>query len=136
MPLVSPSAEEDMNPKKVKEKERRRARKLADEAWEAANAQNLDLAEKIIRRATATQPDNPVLWNDQGMILLLRGDDRAAEEAFRAALSLAPTYAEPYAQLAAMRARDGYPEQAINLMEQAVKHAPSSAVYTERLEAY
>ena len=58
-----------MNPKKAKEKERRRARKLAEEAWEAANDQNLDLAEKIIRRAVSTQPDNPVLWNDQGMVL-------------------------------------------------------------------
>ena len=33
-----------MNPKKQKEKDRRRARKLADEAWEAAHAGNLDLA--------------------------------------------------------------------------------------------
>src|SRR5262249_4532498 len=56
--------------------------------------------------------------------------------AFRAAISLAPTYAEPYVHLAALRARDGYPEQAISLMEQAVKRAASSAVYAEWLEAY
>ena len=55
-----------MTAKKQKEKDRRRARRLAEEAWEAAAEQNLDLAEKIIRRAVATQPDNPVLWNDQG----------------------------------------------------------------------
>jgi hypothetical protein len=42
-----------MNPKKQRVKDRRCARKLADEAWEAANAENLDLAEKIIRRAVA-----------------------------------------------------------------------------------
>jgi uncharacterized protein HemY len=50
-----------MNPKKQKVKDRRRARKLAEQAWEAAHAGNLDLAEKIIRRAVAAQPDNPVL---------------------------------------------------------------------------
>ncbi len=57
-----------MNPKKAKAKERRRARKLAEQAWEAANEQNLDLAEKIIRRAVTIQPENPALWNDQGLI--------------------------------------------------------------------
>ena len=65
--------EEDyMNPKKQKAKDRRRARKLAEQAWDAVNEGNLDLAEKIIRRAVSTQEDNPVLWNDQGVILGLR----------------------------------------------------------------
>jgi hypothetical protein len=125
-----------MNPKKAKEKERRRARKLAEQAWDAADAQNLDLAEKIIRRAVTTQPDNPVLWNDQGMLLGLRGKEREAEDAFRTALSLAPTYAEPFAHLAEMRARQNCLRDAIRLMEQAVQHAPEAGVYAQRLEAY
>lgn len=125
-----------MNPKKAKEKERRRARKLAEQAWEAANDQNLDLAEKIIRRAVATQPDNPVLWNDQGMLLALRGKDREAEESFRTAISLAPTYAEPFAHLADMRAKQGYIHDAVRMMEQAVQHASADARHLERLEAY
>ena len=125
-----------MNPKKSKEKERRRARKLADEAWEAADAGNLDLAEKIIRRAVETQPDNPVLWNDQGMLLNLRGNRGEAEEAFRAAISLAPTYAEPCAHLAAMEARGSYLREAARWMERAVQHAPHVPQYAERLEAY
>jgi hypothetical protein len=125
-----------MNPKKVKEKERRRARKLVEQAWEAANEGNLDLAEKIIRRAVATQPDNPVLWNDQGMLLALRGNEREAEEAFRTALSLAPTFAEPLAHLAEMEAKQGYLADALRLMEQAVKLAPDIAAHRQRLEAY
>jgi hypothetical protein len=125
-----------MNPKKMKEKERRRARKLAEEAWEAANNHNLDLAEKIIRRAVATQIENPVLWNDQGMLLSLRSKEIEAEDAFRSAISLAPTYAEPFAHLAAMRARQGYLHDAICLMEKAVQYAPQSAPYAERLESY
>src|SRR5262249_14889563 len=96
-----------MTAKKQNEKERRRARKLAEEAWEAANEQNLDLALKIIRRAVTTQPDNPVLWNDQGVLLARSGDDRQAEKAFRSALSLAPDFAEPYTHLATLRVCQG-----------------------------
>src|SRR5262245_45778653 len=97
-----------MNLKKQKQKDRRRARKLAEEAWEAANAGNLGLALKIIRRAVETQLDNPVLWNDQGVLLARHGDDRGAERAFLAALSLAPDYAETCTHLAAVHFRRGW----------------------------
>src|SRR5438876_1725284 len=107
-----------MNPKKQKDKDRRRARKLADQAWEAANAGNLDLAEKIIRRAVAAQEDNPVLWNDQGLLLGLRQKDVEAAESFCTALSLAPTYAEPYAHLATLRVRQGFAKEAVALQAQ------------------
>jgi uncharacterized protein len=125
-----------MNPKKQKEKDRRRARKLADEAWEAANEGNLDLAEKLIRRAVATQEDNPVLWNDQGVLLGLRQKDVEAGESFCTALSLAPTYAEPYAHLATLRIRQGLANDAVALQTQAVKYAPQKTEYLERLHAY
>jgi hypothetical protein len=125
-----------MNLKKQKEKERRRARKLADEAWQAAEGGNLDLAEKIIRRAVAAQLDNPVLWDDQGAILLLRGKEDEAEKSFRNALRLVPTYAEALAHLAGLRARRGWYEQAVRLQEQAVTHAPNNAGHAEKLAAY
>jgi hypothetical protein len=125
-----------MNPKKRKVKDRRRARKLAEQAWEAVDAGNLDLAEKIIRRAVAAQPDNPVLWNDQGAILGLRQKEAEAATSFRTALSLAPTFAEAYAHLAALRIRQGFAREAVALQEQAVQHAPDNVVYAERLEAY
>ncbi len=125
-----------MNPKKQKVKDRRRARKLAEQAWDAAHAGDLQLAEKIIRRAVAAQTDNPVLWTDQGVILGLRRNEAEAAEAFRTALSLAPTFAEPYAHLATLRARQGFVAEAVALQTQAVKHAPQQAAYAERLEAY
>jgi hypothetical protein len=125
-----------MNPKKQKAKERRRARVLAEQAWEAANEGNLDLAEKIIRRAVSTQEDNPVLWNDQGVILSLRHKDSEAAKSFAAALSLAPTFADPYACLATLRLRQGRVEEALGLQTQAVKYAPHNAKYAEQLQAY
>src|SRR5262245_7146991 len=133
---ASPPRGRVMNPKKVKEKERRRARKLADEAWEAANNGDLQLAEKIIRRATATQSDNPVLWNDQGMILALAHKDNDAEESFYAALSLAPDFAEAYYHLAALCLRRGWVEKAIRLASKAVELAPETVAYRERVAKY
>jgi hypothetical protein len=125
-----------MNSKKQKTKDRRRARKLAEQAWEAAALGNLDLAEKIVRRAVAARVDNPVLWNDQGLILGLRQKDDEAGESFRTALSLAPTFPDPYAHLAAMRMRQGFLREAVVLQTQAVKCAPKNDVYAERLVAY
>jgi hypothetical protein len=125
-----------MNPKKQKVKDRRRARKLAEQSWEAVHAGNLDLAEKIMRRAVSAQPDNPVLWSDQGVILELRRKEAEAAQAFRTALGLAPTFAEPYAHLAAMRHRHGFAKEAVALQSQAVKHAQDNMAYAERLEAY
>ena len=125
-----------MNPKKQKEKDRRRARKLAEQAWDAVHTDNLGLAEKIIRRAVAAQPDNPVLWNDQGMVLGLRSKQSEAAEAFRTALSLAPTFAEAYAHLAALYTRQGFAAEAVALQSQAVKHAPQNVAYAEQLAAY
>jgi hypothetical protein len=125
-----------MNPKKLKEKDRRRARKLAEEAWEAVDADNLDLAEKVIRRAVAAQPDNPVLWNDQGMILGSRRKEAEAAESFRSAISLAPTFAQPYAHLAVMRFKQGFTAEAVTWQAQAASHAPENAIYAERLATF
>jgi hypothetical protein len=125
-----------VNPKKQKQKDRRRARKLAEDAWDAVNAGNLDLAEKIIRRAVAAQQDNPVLWNDQGAILALRQKEAEAADALRAAISLAPTFAEPYARLAALRVRQGFTAEAVALQAEAVRHAPDNAASEEQLAAY
>src|SRR5207248_11244538 len=95
-----------------------------------------DLAEKIVRRAVAARVDNPVLWVDQGMILGLRGKEAESADAFRAAISLAPAFAEPYARLAALRLRQGFTAEAVALQTQAVRHAPDDAGNAERLSAY
>jgi hypothetical protein len=125
-----------MNAKKQKVKDRRRARLLAEQAWEAVNQGNLDLAEKIMRRAVATQEDNPVLLNDQGVILSRRHKDSEAAQSFAAALSLAPTFADPYAHLATLRVRQGCVDEGLALQTQAVKYAPQRQTYAEQLQAY
>src|SRR5262249_46758124 len=47
-----------------------------------------------------------------------------------------PTYAEPFGHLAAMRAKQGYLRDAVQLMEKAVQFAPQSISFAERLAAY
>jgi hypothetical protein len=125
-----------MNAKKHKEKERRRARKLAEGAWEAVDAGNLGLAQKLSHRAVTAQPDNPRLWNDRGRILLLVGNLVEADRAFRYAIRLARDFAELYHHLAAIRVQQDRLDDAAALQADAVRLAPESAEYAERLEAY
>jgi hypothetical protein len=125
-----------MNAKKQKDKERRRARKLADEAWQAVDAENLGLAEKLIRRATATQADNARLWNDQGLILLMRANESEADRAFRYAIRLARDFAGPYHHLAALRAKQDRLDDAVALEADAVRLAPQNSQYAEQLATY
>ncbi len=134
--LRAEAVRKTMNAKKRKTKERRRARRLADQAWDAVDNENLDLAEKLIRRAVATQCDNPVLWHDHGIILCLCGNESEAEQSFRATLSLAPDFADAYARLAALHVRRGQLTDAVALQEQAVVHAPELTEHRKRLKSY
>jgi hypothetical protein len=97
---------------------------------------NLVLAEKIIRRATATQPDNARLWNDQGLILVLRGNRVEADRAFRYAIRVSRDFAQPYHHLASIRAAQDRLDDAVALEADAVKRAPQNAQYAEQLEVY
>src|SRR5262249_47737978 len=125
-----------MTAKKQKEKERRRARKLAAEAWEAVAPGTLALAGKLSLRAVTTQPDNPRLWNDRGRILLLSANVNEADRAFRYAIRLARDFAEPYHHLAALRAQDDRLDDAVALEADALRLAPDNAEYAAQLEAY
>lgn len=125
-----------MNAKKQRDKNRRRARKLADQAWDTADEGNFNLAGKIIRRAVDLDPSNPMLWHDQGLLLRELNDDDAAAESFQAAISLAPDYAESYANLSEIRIRQGNVKQAIALGREAVKYAPQVERYQTSLTAY
>ncbi len=125
-----------MNAKKQREKNRRRASKLAEQAWEASDDDHFDLAAKIIRRAVELNPANPVLWHDQGTLLLQLNEEDQAAASFQAAISAAPDFAEAYASLAAIRARQGKVEQAVTLQREAVRHAPTSERLRNALAAY
>lgn len=125
-----------MHPKKQRDKNRRRANRLAQQAWEAADDERFDLAVKIIRRAVDLNQANPVLWHDLGTLLLTLQQDEPAAQAFQAAIQVAPTFAEAYASLAAIRARQGKLELAVQLQREAVRHAPDMPRHQENLAGY
>lgn len=125
-----------MNAKKQRDKNRRRASKLAQQAWDAAEDGHFELAVRIIRRAVDINPGNPLLWHDQGTLLLRLQKDGEAARSFQAAIQTAPDFAEAYASLAALRARQGQTEQAVALQREAVRHAPQTERYQTALHAY
>ncbi len=125
-----------MNAKKQRDKIRRRASRMAEQAWDAADDGHFDLAVRIIRRAVELNPANPALWHDQAALLLELGEDEPAAQAFQAAIQLAPDFADAYASLAAIRARQGKMEQVVTLGREAARHAPDSPRYKDALAGY
>ena len=125
-----------MHARKRRAKSKRRARKLAEQAWDAVDEGNLDLAIRIIRRATEAYPSNPVLWNDQGCLLRQANRIDEAAKAFLSAISLTTNYAEAFANLAEIRFHQGLFREAIKLQKQAVKLDPSFSQFQNTLAAY
>ena len=66
-------------------------------------------------------------WNDYGIGLLLQGDLRGAEAAFRRVMEIEPGYADGPVNVARARLQEGDVETAIPLLEQALTLAPGLA---------
>ncbi len=66
-------------------------------------------------------------WNDYGIGLLLQGDLRGAESAFRTVMALDPTYADGPLNVARARVQEGDIETAVPLLEQALALEPGLA---------
>ncbi len=125
-----------MHARKRKKKAGRRARKHTDNAWDAVEDGNLDLALKELRRALEERQDNPVIWNDYGLILGMAGESREAEKALRNAILIAPAYAEAHANLATLVAGLGRTIQATRLMHRAADLDPRNEQYRQKVETY
>ena len=66
-------------------------------------------------------------WNDYGIGLLLQGDLRGAEAAFRTVMEIEPDYADGPVNVARARLQEGDVETAIPLLEQALELSPGLA---------
>jgi len=66
-------------------------------------------------------------WNDYGIGLLLQGDLRGAEAAFRTVMAVDPTYVDGPVNVARARLQEGDVEAAIPLLEQALSLDPDLA---------
>ena len=79
---------------------------------------------------TIARPMDPEVrerWNDYGIGLLLQGDLRGAEAAFRTVMAIDPTYPDGPVNVARARLQEGDVDTAIPLLEQAIALEPSLA---------
>ena len=72
-------------------------------------------------------PSMRVRWNDYGIGLLLQGDLRGAESAFRVVMAIDPAYPDGPVNVARAKLREGDVEAAVPLLEQALVLAPGLA---------
>ena len=66
-------------------------------------------------------------WNDYGIGLLLQGDVRGAEAAFRRVMAIDPDYPDGPVNVARAKIREGDVDAAIPLLEQALALSPGLA---------
>ena len=77
--------------------------------------------------AGQTDPALRGRWNDYGIGLLLQGDLRGAEAAFRTVMAIDPTYPDGPVNVARARLLEGDVDAAIPLLEQAIALEPNLA---------
>ena len=119
-----------------KRKERGRARRKAEKAWEAVEHSRVGEAEKLIRHAIKEREGDSVLWNDLGLILWKEDKLREAERAFRTALLLRPQYEEGKMNLASLLASRSFYRQALKLEAELAESAQHKEFHRKRVEEY
>jgi putative PEP-CTERM system TPR-repeat lipoprotein len=83
-------------------------------------AKEFDKALAAVRKMESQEPDNPMVQNLKGGILLMRRDNAGARASFERALKLAPTYLPALDNLTQMDMTDKKPEQARLRLEAAL----------------
>ena len=71
------------------------------------NRRETDKAKAVLEELLAKQPDNPVVHNMKGLVLLATRDNEGASKSFERALELQPTFFPAAANLAQMDVRRG-----------------------------
>ena len=125
-----------MDPKRKKRKSDSRAARFATRAWAAADDGDFNIACKEICLAVAESENNAVTWHDYGAIHAMPGHSQEAEQGFRNAILVAPTYCDAYVQLASLLAGRGRTIQAARYQRRAVELKPDVRLYQEQLADY
>ena len=87
----------------------------------------IDAAAPLLLVARPMDPGVRERWNDYGIGLLLQGNLRGAEAAFRTVMAIDPTYPDGPVNVARARLQEGDVDAAIPLLEQALALEPSLA---------
>lgn len=101
----------------------------AQELVKQAQRQELDKQEakaiETYRKAIGEYRDLPVAWNNLGALLMKRGDNLAAAEAFQTAAELSPSDPRPVHNLGALWANLNYSDDAYRWFDQALTRDPN-----------
>lgn len=82
-------------------------------------------AMQLYQQALATYRDFPVAWNNLGVLLVERGENLQAVEAFRAAAELSPTDPRPVTSIGSIWQNLGYLDKAGEAYTEALNRDPS-----------
>jgi tetratricopeptide (TPR) repeat protein len=79
-------------------------------------------------QAARFEPESPLVANGTGVALTIAGEYSRAEAAFEAAIERDPNFADAFANFGLLRVRQGLPDEARTLFEQALTLAPNHPV--------
>ena len=119
-------------------KAHKRARRLLDEAWDAVDDGDLQLADKLARRAIGECDSYALAHCEHGEIMLRDGRLADADRALRRALALDPRCVDALSALARLYEREDKPAKALAFARRASEAAPRDrelAREVTRLEA-
>ncbi|MCL4798426.1 MAG: tetratricopeptide repeat protein [Burkholderiales bacterium] len=102
-------------------------RALREGAWRAAGGGDAPRARALLERALALAPDSADTHSDLGNVLVLLGEESAAERSYAAAIALAPDHASALANLGLLHARRDDRPSALECFRRAVRADPSSS---------
>jgi putative PEP-CTERM system TPR-repeat lipoprotein len=92
----------------------------------SVRAKQFDKALQAIANLEKKQPDNPVVHNLRGGVLLAKGDSEGARKSFEKALAINPTYLPAVSALAKMDLRAKQPQQAEKRFEAVLGKEPKN----------
>ena len=88
--------------------------------------QSTVLAEPLLMRALAIEPDLGEAYASLGLVRQLQNNDYAAEEAYRTAMRLRPNYSRVFRLLGRLKLRQGSQEEGYELLQKALAIDPYS----------
>lgn len=108
---------------------------LANESLALLGKGELETATERAKAAVAMDPNDAVAYNTLGMVLVQRGKAHLDEaiHAYYTAMAKAPTYAQPYENVAGLLLALGRYEKAVEVMRLALKNMPDHLELTNSL---
>ena len=88
------------------------------------NRRETDKAKTVLEALIQKQPDNPIVHNMKGLVLLASRDDEGASKSFERALELQPTFFPAAANLAQMDVRQGNQKAALGRYQSVLQKDP------------